>query len=118
VLKLYKFQICLFTPPPLLGDFHYCTQPVDFIDSTHPDHVCRFNKSFYGLKQTPCAWYICFASHKQSMGFIEAKSDTSLFIYQHGPHRAYLLLYVDDIILTASTPALLRQTITSLQQVF
>jgi hypothetical protein len=52
------------------------------------------------------------------MGFIEAKSDTSLFIYQHGPHRAYLLLYVDDIILTASTPALLRQTITSLQQVF
>jgi ribonuclease HI len=48
------------------------------------------------------------------MGFIEAKTDTSLFIYQHGPDSAYLLLYVDDIILTASTTALLRQIITSL----
>jgi hypothetical protein len=85
----------------------YCTQPAGFIDSTHPDHVCRLNKSLYGLKQAPRTWYNCFASHIQSMGFIEAKTDTSLFIYQHGQHKAYLLLYVDDIILTASTPTLL-----------
>jgi hypothetical protein len=31
----------------------YCTQPVGFIDPTHPDMVCRLNKSLYGLKQAP-----------------------------------------------------------------
>jgi hypothetical protein len=48
---------------------------------------------------------------------VEAKSDTSLFIYHHGAESAYLLLYVDDIVLTASSESLLR-IITSLQQEF
>ncbi|KAI3690006.1 hypothetical protein L2E82_47980 [Cichorium intybus] len=44
--------------------------------------------------------------------------DSSLFVYQRGRHRAYLLLYVDDIILTASDPSVLRSIITSLSQEF
>jgi hypothetical protein len=51
-----------------------------------------------------------------TLGFVEAKSDTSLFIYHQGAETAYLLLYVDDIVLTASSPQLLRRIITSLQQ--
>jgi len=35
-------------------------------------------------------------------------SDTSLFVFKEGTSVAYLLLYVDDIVLTASSPALLR----------
>jgi hypothetical protein len=50
-----------------------------------------------------------------SLGFIEAKSDTSLFILHRGPDMVYLLLYVDDIILTVSSSELLRRTITALQ---
>jgi hypothetical protein len=34
---------------------------------------------------------------------MEAKSDTLLFIYHRGTDTAYLLLYVDGIILTASS---------------
>jgi hypothetical protein len=34
------------------------------------------------------------------IGFVEAKSDTSLFIYQRRDDTVYLLLYVDDIVLT------------------
>jgi hypothetical protein len=49
---------------------------------------------------------------------VEAKFDTSLFIFHHGAETAYLLLYVDDIILTASSESLLRRIITSLQQEF
>ena len=86
----------------------YCSQPSGFVDPERPDHVCRLNKSLYGLKQAPRAWYSCFASHLQSMGFIEAKTDTSLFIYRRGTDTAYLLLYVDDIVLTASSPGFLR----------
>jgi hypothetical protein len=85
----------------------YCSQPTSFFDSAQLDLVCRLNKSLYGLKQVPQAWYSKFASCLLSLGFAEAKSDTSLFIYRHGVETAYLLLYVDDIVLTASSTALL-----------
>jgi len=53
-----------------------------------------------------------------TLGFVEAKSDTSLFIYHRGTETAYLMLYVDDIVLTASSESLLRRIIASLQQEF
>jgi hypothetical protein len=53
-----------------------------------------------------------------SVGFIEAKSGTSLFIFHRGPDTIYLLLYVDDIILIASSMKLLHRTISALQQEF
>jgi hypothetical protein len=58
------------------------------------------------------------ASYLLSIGFVEAKSDTSLFVYQRGLDTAYLLLYVDDIVLTASLTDLLRQIISALQREF
>ncbi|WVZ98012.1 hypothetical protein U9M48_043505 [Paspalum notatum var. saurae] len=96
----------------------YCSQSSGFVDSARPVHVCRLNKSLYGLKQAPRAWYSCFAAHLQSLGFIEAKIDTSLFIYRHGSDTAYLLLYVDDIVLTASSTGLLHRLLSSLQTAF
>jgi hypothetical protein len=101
-----------------LSETVYCAQPTGFEDSTHPDYVCRLNRSLYGLKQAPRAWYSRFASHLLQLGFVEAKTDTSLFIYHHGKDMAYLLLYVDDIILTASSDALLRRLTDALQQEF
>jgi hypothetical protein len=47
----------------------YCEQPSGFIDSSHPDHVCRLNKSLYGLKQALRAWYSRFASYITSIDF-------------------------------------------------
>jgi hypothetical protein len=64
------------------------------------------------------AWNHRFTTFLLTLGFVEAKSDTSLFIYHHGAETAYLLLYVDDIVLTASSESLLRWIITSLQQEF
>jgi hypothetical protein len=53
-----------------------------------------------------------------SLRFVEAKSDTSLFVYQRGLDTAFLLLYVDDIVLTASSVGLLRRIISALQREF
>jgi hypothetical protein len=50
-----------------------------------------------------------------SLGFVEVKSDTSLFIYRRSADAAYLLLYVDDIILTALSPELFQRTTSALQ---
>jgi hypothetical protein len=96
----------------------YCSQPTGFVDAAHPDLVCRLNRSLYGLKQALRAWYSRFASYLASIGFVEAKSDTSLFIYRRGEDTVYLLLYVDDIVLTTSTADLLQRTIIALQREF
>jgi hypothetical protein len=80
--------------------------------------VYRLRKSLYELKQTPRAWYSRFATYLTTLGFIEAKSDTSLFIFRRGSDTVYRLLYVDDIILTASSTELLRRTISALQRQF
>ena len=96
----------------------FTAQPAGFVDSSRPDMVCRLNKSFYGLKQAPLAWYSRFATFLLTLGFTEAKSDTSLFIYRRGDETAYLLLYVDDIVLTASSQRLLQSVISSLHQEF
>jgi hypothetical protein len=34
VLKVYKFQICIFTPPPL-GDFQFVSKPGTSLESNH-----------------------------------------------------------------------------------
>jgi hypothetical protein len=52
------------------------------------------------------------------MGFTEAKSDTSLFLFHRGSETVYLFLYVDDIVLTASSSELLQRTISALQKEF
>jgi hypothetical protein len=92
--------------------FYY--QPTGFADPAHPDFVCRLHKSLYGLKQAPWAWYSRFATYLTTPGFIEAKSNTSLFIFHRGSDTVYLLLYIDDIILTASSTKLLHCTISAL----
>jgi hypothetical protein len=93
-------------------------QPTCITDPARPDLVCRLRKSMYGLKQASQTWYSRFATYLTTMRFIEAKSDTSLFIFRRGLHMVYLLLYVDDIILTASSTELLCRTISAFQQEF
>jgi hypothetical protein len=94
-----------------LSETVFCCQPMGFTDPAHPDLVCRLRKSLYGLKQIPQVWYSRFATYLTTMGFIEAKSDTSLFIFRRDSDTVYLLLYIDDIILTASSTELLRHAI-------
>ncbi|GJY67352.1 ankyrin repeat-containing domain, PGG domain protein [Tanacetum coccineum] len=52
------------------------------------------------------------------VGFSHSRCDSSLFIYRHGTEIAYLLIYVDDIVLTASSTALLQRIISSLHREF
>jgi hypothetical protein len=57
----------------------YCQQPLGFEDASAPDHVCLLHKSLYGLKQAPRAWFQCFSTYIQTIGFTPSLTDTSLF---------------------------------------
>ena len=92
----------------------YTTQPPGFIDADHPHHVCRLHKALYGLKQAPRAWYQELSNHLLKSGFTNSLADTSLFILRRHNSLIYLLVYVDDIIITGNDPVMLQQTLTLL----
>ncbi|XP_055808321.1 uncharacterized mitochondrial protein AtMg00810-like [Solanum dulcamara] len=91
----------------------YMYQPLGYRDPDRPNHVCLLQKSLYGLKQALGAWNERFADYVHTLEFSYNKTDHSLLIYHRDSFIAYFLLYVDDIILTASSDEL-RQSIISL----
>ena len=93
-------------------------QPPGFRDPNFPNHICRLKKSLYGLKQAPRAWYQRFTDYVTQLGFRLSSSDHSLFIHHQGRDVAYILLYVDDIILVTSSPALKAHFMSHLSKQF
>ena len=94
------------------------SQPQGYISAQHPDYVCRLHKSIYGLKQAPRAWFERFIGQLLQFGFTASAADSSLFIYRSKTIIAYLLLYVDDIVLTSNTPNFLDTLIQHLSSIF
>ena len=72
----------------------------------------------YGLRQAPRAWFTRIAGFLHTIGFVATRSDSSLFVLRRGSSTAYLLLYVDDMVLSASSDALLQDIIAKLQAEF
>ena len=93
-------------------------QPPGFRDPSRPDHVCLLKKSLYGLKQAPRAWYQRFTDFVATIGFSHSTSDNSSFIYNRDSDMAYILLYVDDIILITSSDCLKQHILTLLAAEF
>eukprot|EP00253_Pinus_taeda_P025436 PITA_25436 len=88
----------------LHGDLHeeiYMEQPTGFI-KTDSTLVCRLNKSLYGLKQAPQDWCAKMDSFLLETGFSRCHSDNIVYTKKVGKSLITLVLYVDDLILTAS----------------
>lgn len=96
----------------------YCQQPLGFEDPESPTDVCLLSRSLYGLRQAPRAWFNRFVTHAVSIGFGQSRTDNSLFIYKHGNDMAYHLLYVNDMILSASSHELLQHIVGLLKSTF
>uniref|UniRef100_A0A2N9HYA6 Reverse transcriptase Ty1/copia-type domain-containing protein n=1 Tax=Fagus sylvatica TaxID=28930 RepID=A0A2N9HYA6_FAGSY len=96
----------------------YMTQPPGYVHPYFPSHVCKQHKSFYGLKQAPRAWFESFTGQLLHLSFTASSIDSFLFIFQDKQVIAYLLFYVDDIVLTSNTLAYLDQLIKSLSSIF
>jgi histone deacetylase 1/2 len=95
----------------------YMTQPPGFV-SADSSLVCKLNKALYGLKQAPRAWFERLRSALVKMQFVPSKCDPSLFTLHTSLHTIFLLVYVDDIIITGSSSDLIQQLIQKLHSEF
>ncbi|KAD6454838.1 hypothetical protein E3N88_09544 [Mikania micrantha] len=111
-----------FSPNAFLhGDLHetvYMSQPPGFTDPVGSDYVCRLHKSLYGLKQAPRAWFHRLSTALHTLGFKGSKTDPSLFIYSSQGTLLYMLIYVDDIILTGNNSAAINNVVQQLSTMF
>lgn len=96
----------------------YMKQPPGFEDPSKPNYHCKLDKALYGLKQAPRAWYSRLSSKLLALGFIASKADISLFIYKKRSLIIYLLVYVDDIIITSSSTAAIDALLADLRAEF
>ena len=96
----------------------YMDQPPGFVDTDNPTHVCRLRKAIYGLKQAPRAWYTELRTFLLSLGFANSLADTSLFVLRHGTSFVYLLVYVDDILVTGNSNSGIQRILTLLADRF
>ncbi|KAD3337848.1 hypothetical protein E3N88_33369 [Mikania micrantha] len=96
----------------------YLKQPPGFTDPHYPNHVCLLHKSLYGLKQAPRAWFERLSFALAALGFTGSKTDPSLFIYSSHGTLLYMLVYVDDIILTGNNNQAISHVVQRLSQSF
>uniref|UniRef100_A0A2N9GIX5 Reverse transcriptase Ty1/copia-type domain-containing protein n=1 Tax=Fagus sylvatica TaxID=28930 RepID=A0A2N9GIX5_FAGSY len=96
----------------------FMSQPPGYQHPNYPTHVCQLQKAIYGLKQAPRAWFSRLSSRLLALGFHGSRSDSSLFIYNKASIIMYVLIYVDDIILTGSHSAAIDDLLLSLKRDF
>ena len=89
-----------------------------FVDRDNPTQVCKLNKTIYGLKQAPQAWYLELHQFLIESRFSSSHVDTSLFILHSGDITIYLLVYVDDIIITGTDTNIIQHYIDLMAQRF
>lgn len=86
-------------------------QPRDYAHPDFPHYVCKLKKAIYGLKQAPRAWCSEVKQFLLQIGFQKSNSDSSLFIHHQNGTMVYILVYVDDIIITGSNSEIFKKTI-------
>jgi hypothetical protein len=96
----------------------YLRQPPGYEDPSKPTHVCKLDKALYGLKHAPRAWYSKLNTKLTALGFKASQADTSLFIYKRHGVTMFLLVYVDDIIVTSSCLATVSALLKDLNSEF
>ena len=78
-----------------------------YIDQPPGDHeggprtVAHLRRALYGLRQSPRTWHQRLKEELEGMGFTASDADPSLFFYNHKTGQISLLVYVDDLLITA-----------------
>jgi len=76
-------------------------QPPGFVAQGESSLVRKLRRSLYGLKQSSQAWFGKFNSVVQAFGMKRSVADHSIFYCHTSSSRCvYLVVYVDDIVIT------------------
>ena len=73
-----------------------------------PGHCWRLKRSLYGLKQASRTWNRTLDTKLTSLGFHRLNAETCLYVYRSKGQVCYLVVYVDDLLLAASSKKFMK----------
>ena len=73
--------------------------PEGFVNPKGANKVCELQRSISGLVQTSRSWNIRFDKVIKAYGFIQTYGEAYIYKKVTGSSVAFLILYVDDILL-------------------
>src|SRR4051812_14465334 len=79
-----------------------------YYDFEISNKVCKLQRSIYGLKQASRSWNQRFDKVIKSFGFIQTYGEACIYKKVSGSNVAFLILYVDDILLIGNDIDLLN----------
>ena len=86
-----------------LAEEVYMKQPPGFVAQGGSGLVCRLCRSLYGSKQSSRAWFGRFSYVVQEFGMLCSTAYHSVFYHHNSSGECiYLVVYVDDIVITGS----------------
>lgn len=101
-----------------LSEVMFMHQSPGFVDPRYPSNVCLLRKIIYGLRQASREWHLALRNELVEIGFVQSKSDASLFLYHHGSVNLFILVYVDDILFTGNDNIMIVTIIKKLSEPF
>ncbi|GKA86168.1 ribonuclease H-like domain-containing protein, partial [Tanacetum coccineum] len=100
--KLFQIDVYNANLYGSLSEDVYMLPPPGFFDK-NDKRVFKLKKSLYGLKQAPRQWNHKLYETLIEAGFKQSKNDHSLYIKNDGDVSLYLLVYVDDLVITGNS---------------
>ncbi|GKA68789.1 retrotransposon protein, putative, ty1-copia subclass [Tanacetum coccineum] len=92
-----------------LSEDVYMVQPKGFVDPKHPNKVCKLQRFIYGLKQASRSWNKSFDEEINKIGFSENPDEPCVNLKASRSNVAFLVLYVDDILLMGNSVTMLKE---------
>jgi hypothetical protein len=95
----------------------YMEKPLVYVQNDS-NLVFILEKSLYGIKKSPQAWYAKMYNFLLGIDFSRFHSNPNVYTNKVGMHIIILVIYVDDLILTSSDPKPLTHVKSSLKKKF
>jgi len=116
--KLFQMDVKSVFLNRVVNEEIYVSQPPEFEDHKHLDHVYKLKKALYGLKQAPWQWYERLSHFLLSHQYERGKVDKTLFIKKANSDVILVQIYVDDIIFGSSNAKLCEEFVKAMQGEF
>ncbi|KXX82433.1 Copia protein [Madurella mycetomatis] len=100
-LECYQFDFkTAFLNAPIPNSTEYYIEPPPGLGKP-TRYICKLNKALYGLQKSPLYWFLAIKPVMESLGFNALSSDLCLF--RHKALGVLVVLYVDDVLIAATT---------------
>ncbi len=82
-----------------------------YVKVSYGDFICKLYRTIYGLKEAAAIWNRTVNGVLEGLNFSRSESDFCLYFTKHRGVEAYVLLYVDDVLIASDSEARIEEVV-------